>query len=129
MAVKIRMMRLGRRHRPFFRINVMDSRRPRDGRIIEKLGHYDPLEKDEAKQLVLNDERVKFWLGQGAVPSDTISDILKKRGIEDKHGDAKSKRRERARAIAKKAGKPFDKAERKAAEVAAAAAAGGEEKK
>ena len=62
MAVKIRMMRLGRRHRPFFRINAMESRNPRNGRILEKLGHYDPIEKDEAKQLVLNEERVKYWL-------------------------------------------------------------------
>ncbi|MHC4654774.1 MAG: 30S ribosomal protein S16, partial [Planctomycetota bacterium] len=46
MAVKLRLMRLGRRHRPFFRINAIDSRAPRDGRIIEKLGHYDPIEKD-----------------------------------------------------------------------------------
>ena len=53
MAVKIRMTRMGRRHRPFFRINVIDSRTPRDGRVLEKLGHYDPLEKETDKQLVL----------------------------------------------------------------------------
>ena len=58
MAVKIRMMRIGRRHRPFFRINATESRNQRDGRILEKLGHYDPIEKDKDKQVVLNIERV-----------------------------------------------------------------------
>ncbi len=58
MAVKIRMMRLGRRHRPFFRINAIESRAPRDGRILEKLGHYDPILKDTDKQIVLDLERV-----------------------------------------------------------------------
>ncbi len=53
MAVKLRLMRMGRRHRPFFRINAVDARTPRDGRILEKLGHYDPIEKDPAKQVVL----------------------------------------------------------------------------
>ena len=53
MSVKIRMTRMGRRHRPFFRINAIDSRAPRDGRILEKLGHYDPILKDVDKQVVI----------------------------------------------------------------------------
>ena len=76
MAVKIRMTRMGRRHRPFFRINVVESRTPLGGRIIEKLGHYDPIEKDQSKQLVLDIERVQQWLDKGAVPSDAVSEIL-----------------------------------------------------
>ena len=80
MSVKIRMTRMGRRHRPFFRINAVDGRTPRDGRILEKLGHYDPLEKDAEKQIVLNKERVEFWVGQGAVASDTCAEIFKKYG-------------------------------------------------
>ena len=76
MAVKIRMARMGRRHRPFFRINAIESRAPRDGRILEKLGHYDPVEKDPAKELVLNTERIKYWLDNGAIPSDHLADIL-----------------------------------------------------
>ena len=68
MSVRIRLMRLGRRHRPFFRINAMDSRVPRDGRILEKLGHYDPIEQDPDKQLVLDLDKVKAWLDKdGAV--------------------------------------------------------------
>ena len=49
MAVKLRMARMGRRHRPFFRINAVESKTPRDGRVLEKVGHYDPLEKDVTK--------------------------------------------------------------------------------
>ena len=90
MAVKIRMTRIGRRHRPFFRINAVDGRTPRDGRILEKLGHYDPIEKDPAKQVVLNLERVNHWLELGAVPSETVSQILLKLGVKTKHAEAKA---------------------------------------
>ena len=130
MSVKIRMTRMGRRHRPFFRINAVESRTPRDGRILEKLGHYDPLEKNADKQYILNKERIEFWLGKGAVPSETCAEIFKTRlSITCPQYEAQLQRRARARAIARKQGKPFTKAERLAAEAAAAAAAGGEEKK
>lgn len=115
MAVKIRMTRMGRRHRPFFRINAVESRTPRDGRILEKLGHYDPLEKDKAKQVVLNLERIKHWLGLGAVPSDTVAQMLLKQGIKCKTYEDKLKRREKSKAIARAKGKPFNKTEKKAA--------------
>jgi small subunit ribosomal protein S16 len=116
MAVKIRMTRMGRRHRPYFRINAIESRAPRDGRILEKLGHYDPLEKDADKQIVLERERVEFWLGKGAVPSETVAQILKRHGIKTKHADEKEARRAKARAIARKKGKLFDSTERIVAE-------------
>ncbi|MCK4999575.1 MAG: 30S ribosomal protein S16 [Anaerohalosphaera sp.] len=112
MSVKIRMSRMGRRHRPFYRINAVDSRTPRDGRILEKLGHFDPIEKDESKQVVLDIERVQFWLDQGAVPSDTVIDILKKLGVTTKLGEQNKARRDRAKAIARKKSKPFNEAER-----------------
>ena len=79
--VKIRMKRMGRRHRPFYRINVMDTRSPRDGRVIEELGFYDPIAKDADKQLKLNEERILYWLGQGAQTSETMGNILRKNGI------------------------------------------------
>lgn len=127
MSVKIRMTRMGRRHRPFFRINAVDARTPRDGRILEKLGHYDPLEKNADKQVVINKERVEFWIGQGAVASDTCAEIFKKHGITSPQYEEKLLRRARARAIARKQGVPFTSAERaviaKAAEVAKAEAA------
>jgi len=111
MAVKLRMTRIGRRHRPFFRINAIDSRAPRDGRVIEKLGHYDPLEKDTAKQVVLNRERIEYWLSVGATPSDTVSQILVRHGIKHKYAEKKAARRARAKAIARAKGRPFTKAE------------------
>ena len=123
MAVKIRMTRMGRRHRPFYRINAVDSRTPRDGRILEKLGHFDPIEKDESKQVVLDTERVQFWLDKGAVPSDTVIDILNKLGVTTKAGEQKKARREKAKAIARKKSKPFNQAERIAAQKKAEAEA------
>ncbi len=115
MAVKIRMTRIGRRHRPFFRINAVDGRTPRDGKILEKLGHYDPLEKDADKQIVINLEKVKVWLDKGAIPSDTVADILAKRGVMTKYLEEKQARRARAKAQAKKKGKLFAEADRVAA--------------
>ena len=120
MSVKIRMTRMGRRHRPFFRINAIDSRAPRDGRILEKLGHYDPILKEVDKQVVIDLERVKFWLDKGAVPSDSVSEILLKYGITTKHYIEKKERRAKALQIARKKGKPFTKAEQIAAEKKAA---------
>lgn len=122
MAVRIRMTRMGRRHRPFFRINVVDSRTPRDGRILEKVGHHDPIEKDASRQTVLNLERVRFWMSQGALPTDTVAEILEKHGIACPQYQEKVQRRARARATARKQGKPFTKPEK-------IAASGGEEKK
>jgi small subunit ribosomal protein S16 len=119
MAVKIRMTRMGRRHRPFFRINAIESRAPRDGRILEKLGHYDPILKDTDKQIVLDLERVKYWLDKGAVPSDSVSEILLRLGVKTKHLEEKKQRRAKARQLARKQGKPFTKAEKLAAEKAA----------
>ena len=80
--VKIRLKRMGRRHRPFYRINAMDTRSPRDGRVIEELGYYDPIAKDPEKQLKLNSERILYWLEHGAQTSETVGDILRKNGIE-----------------------------------------------
>ncbi|MGA2172469.1 MAG: 30S ribosomal protein S16 [Sedimentisphaerales bacterium] len=123
MSVKIRMSRHGRRHRPFFRINVIDSRTPRDGKIIEKLGHYDPLEKSTEKDLVLDIERVKFWLDKGAIPSDAVSEILLRKGIKHKYAAERKTRRALARKRVRAAGLPFLKSERKTEEKKAAGAA------
>lgn len=119
MAIKLRLMRMGRRHRPFFRINAVDARTPRDGKILEKLGHYDPIEKDPAKQVVLKRERVEYWLNKGAVPSDTVSQILLGAGLKHKYAEEKTARRAKARALAHAKGKLFDKTERLASEKAA----------
>lgn len=118
---------MGRRHKPFFRLNAIDTRTPRDGKIIEKLGHYDPIEKDPAKQLVLKKDRIEYWLGVGAVPSETVAELIAKIGIESEHYKQIKARRKRARLAARKKGVPFDNTQRliakKAAEKPAQAAA------
>jgi len=80
-VVKLRMKRFGRRHLSFFRINAVDSRRPRDGRIIEELGWYDPNAKTPESRVSLKRERIEYWLGAGAQPSDTVRQLLVKNGI------------------------------------------------
>lgn len=78
MAVRIRMKRLGRKHRPFFRICVMDSRSPRDGKAIEELGFYDPMVRIKKDRVKLNLERVDYWIGVGAQPSVNVAALIKK---------------------------------------------------
>lgn len=103
--VRIRMRRMGRTHRPFFRINAVDKRSPRDGRIIEQLGWYDPLQKDATKAIKLESERIKYWLSVGAQPSDTVADILAKHGLidADKWAGKRAQRVKKKVADAKKA--------------------------
>jgi small subunit ribosomal protein S16 len=79
MAVKIRLARHGAKKRPFYRIVATDSESPRDGRFLEKLGTYNPLQNPA--QVDLNTERVKYWIGQGATPTDTVKSILKREGV------------------------------------------------
>ena len=84
MAVKLRLKRMGRKNHPFYRLNAIDSRSPRDGAVIEELGFYDPRNKDAAKQFVAKLDRCRYWLDHGAVPSETVSSLLKKNGVEHK---------------------------------------------
>jgi small subunit ribosomal protein S16 len=79
------MKKMGRRHRPFFRICAVDSRAPRDGRVIEELGHYDPMVPETDARVVLNGERVDYWLGVGAQPSDKVQVLIKKYGTNGTH--------------------------------------------
>ncbi len=80
MSVKIRLKRFGTKQRPYFRIVVMDSRKPRDGRSIEEVGLYHPIEKEE-NQLRLKEDRIKEWLAKGAVPTNTVKRLLNKQDI------------------------------------------------
>ena len=79
MAVKIRLTRKGTKKKPFYRIVAADVESPRDGRFIETLGTYDPM-ADPAK-VTLKEERVSYWLGEGAEPTTTVRSILKKEGV------------------------------------------------
>src|SRR5258708_35067554 len=74
------MKRMGRKHRPFFRICAVDSRNPRDGKVLEELGTYDPMIGDTDARVVLKTERLSYWLGVGAQPSDKVKVFIKKYG-------------------------------------------------
>ncbi len=85
MAVRIRMKKLGRKHRPFYRICAMDARTPRDGRVLEELGTYDPMVPYEDARAVIHAERVKYWLSVGARPTEKVRVLIKKYGPEGSH--------------------------------------------
>ncbi len=85
MAVRIRMKKMGRKHRPFYRICAIDGRAPRDGRVIEELGHYDPLVKETDARAILDGERISYWLSVGALPSDKVRVLIKKYGTDGTH--------------------------------------------
>ena len=80
MSVRIRLKRFGTNKRPFYRIVVMDSRTPRDGRVIEELGLYHPIEKAE-KQIAVDDAKVKEWLAKGATTSNTVRQLLNRKAV------------------------------------------------
>lgn len=81
MAIKIRLKRIGRRNRPFYRLVVMDTRTRRDGAAIEELGWYDPILKDKSKNYSLKEDRILHWLGEGAQTSEVTHRLLKRAGL------------------------------------------------
>ena len=86
MAMKIRLARGGSKKRPFYRVVAADSRMPRDGRYVEKLGTYNPLlAKDSEDRVQLNMERVNYWLGQGAQPTERVVRFLEASGVMEKN--------------------------------------------
>ena len=142
MALALRLSRGGRKNRPHYSIVVADKRYPRDGRFIEKLGTYNPLlAKDDAARVNINEERVKYWLSQGAMASDRVAIFLGKAGItpmpaqknNPQKGEPsaktkmmtaeKAKKREDQAAAAEQAKLDAIEAEKAAKEAAAAAAA------
>jgi small subunit ribosomal protein S16 len=109
MGLKIRLARAGAKKRPYYHIVVADSRSPRDGRFIEKLGSYNPmLPADHAERIRLQDERIKHWLDQGALATDRVAKFLGKAGLapapeireQPKQSAMKKKAQERAAAAA-----------------------------
>ena len=85
MAVRIRMKKMGRKHQPFYRICAMDVRAPRDGKVIEELGYYDPMVKETDARAILKGERISYWLSVGAQPSDKVKVLIKKYGANGTH--------------------------------------------
>jgi small subunit ribosomal protein S16 len=115
--MKIRLARGGSKKRPFYRIVASDSRMPRDGRYIEKLGTYNPLlAKDSEDRVQMNMERVQYWLGEGAQPTDRVSRFLEAAGVVEKKDRANLKKGVPGK-------KATERAEEKAAKAAAAAEA------
>ncbi|MAW79163.1 MAG: 30S ribosomal protein S16 [Parvularcula sp.] len=108
MSLKIRLARGGAKKRPFYSIVVADSRNPRDGRFIEKIGTYNPLlGRDDEKRVQYDDERAKYWLSKGAQPSDRVARFFSVNGlVKWEHGNNPNK------------GKPGQKAQERAAEKA-----------
>ena len=79
MAVKIRLARHGAKKRPFYRIVVADNEAPRDGRFLENVGTYNPLH--DPAEVLLKDDRIRYWMDQGATPTNTVKSLLKKEGF------------------------------------------------
>jgi len=125
--LKIRMSRGGAKKRPFYKIVIADSRRPRDGKFIEKVGFFNPLlPKDKKERLNLDTDRIKYWLSQGAQPSDRVARFLGQENIipmpAQKNNPIKAKPKKKAQEKLKAAEEA-----KKAAEAAAAAAPAAEE--
>lgn len=126
MALAIRLARGGAKKRPFYSIVVSDSRSPRDGRFIEKLGTYNPvLPKDHENRVVLNTERAQYWLGEGAKPSDRVARFLDAAGLMKREArNNPNKAKPGAKALERiEAQKEKEEAAKAAAEEAAAAPA------
>jgi small subunit ribosomal protein S16 len=93
MAVKLRLKRMGAKQKPFYRIIVADSRSPRDGRFIETVGTYDPVKADN--NITVKEDRVAYWLDNGAQPTDTVKSILSKSGVWATYKNSKVKKAEK----------------------------------
>lgn len=85
MAVRIRLKKMGRSHRPYFRLCAVDQRSPRDGRVIEELGHYDPMCPETDARAQLKGDRIDYWVSVGAQPSDKAKVLIKKYGTNGSH--------------------------------------------
>ena len=121
MSLKIRLARAGTKKRPIYHIVIADSRSPRDGRFIERLGYFNPLlPKDKAERLKLDLEKVKGWLAKGALPTDRVLRFLDAAGLMKRE-----KRNNPTRAIPRKERKAQAEEAAKAAAAKAAAPAGG----
>jgi len=89
------MKKMGRRHRPFFRVCITDARTPRDGRVIEEVGYYDPMVPETDARAVLKNERIDYWVSVGAQMTDKVAVLVKKYGTKGTHIDAQQAANER----------------------------------
>ena len=98
----------GRRHRPFFRVCVTDMRNPRDGRVLEEVGYYDPMVPETDARAKLNGERIDYWIGVGAQPSDKVAVLIKKYGTNGTHLEQQKAAVDRLTASRRRPGVPTD---------------------
>jgi len=128
MALTIRLSRGGAKKRPYYRIVVADSRRARDGRFIERVGSYNPmLAKDATDRVKLDADRIQYWLGVGAQPSDRVARCLADAGMGDKPAIHEQTKKDKPKAKAQERMKEAEEKAKAAEEAAAAAAAAPEE--
>ncbi|MFC3097586.1 30S ribosomal protein S16 [Alteraurantiacibacter palmitatis] len=135
MAISLRLSRGGAKKRPYYRIVAADSRSPRDGKFLEQIGTYNPmLAKDDANRVRLNEDRIRYWLGVGAQPTDRVARFLDVAGIKErparnnpKKGEPGEAAKQRAEDKAAKLAEAEEAAKAAAEEAAAAAAAPAEE--
>ena len=92
MAVKLRLRRMGAKKRPFYRILAADTRSPRDGKFIEEIGYYNPIETPAVVKI--DEEKALSWLHNGAIPTDTVRDLLSREGIMKKFHESKMTKKE-----------------------------------
>jgi len=102
------MKMFGRRHRPFFRVCVTDVRSPRDGRVLEEVGYYDPMVPETDARAVLNGERIDYWIGVGAQPSDKVAVLIKKYGSNGTHLEEQKAAVDRLASKRRRPGVPTD---------------------
>ena len=123
MALKIRLARGGAKKRPFYHVVIADSRSPRDGRFIERVGTYNPMvAKDQPERLTLQDERIKHWMGVGARPTDRVARFLADAGLGDKPSVPEQTKQHLPKAKAQERLREAEEAAKAAAEAAAAPA-------
>src|SRR5947208_10549 len=127
MSLKIRLARAGTKKRPFYHIVIADSRSPRDGRFIERLGHFNPLlPKEKTERLKIDFDKVKVWLGKGALPTDRVLRFLDEAGVmkrDKRNNPVRAIPRKQRKAMAEEAEKAAAEAKAAKAEAAKAAAA------
>ncbi|MBU0799600.1 MAG: 30S ribosomal protein S16 [Alphaproteobacteria bacterium] len=124
MALSIRMTRGGRKNRPHYKIVVADKRMPRDGRFLEKLGTYDPLQSDNSEtRVTLNVERINHWLSEGAQPTDRVARLLFKAGVGPKVTWSETPKKSAPKAKTVERNREKEEKQKAAAEAAEAAAA------
>ncbi len=123
MTLRIRLSRGGAKKRPFYRVVVADSRSPRDGRFIERVGTYNPMvPKDHPERLTLKEERVRYWLGVGAQPSDRVARFCAQAGLMEARPTPEQTKKNQPRAKTLERMKEAEEAAQQAAEAAAAPA-------